>query len=254
MLENKFFRIIKHLLPKSRAFKLTPIQKILTKFFKGFIDLFIEIKNYYDLIWLDIFPKTTRVLSDHENDFGIVPPITDDATRIATLESLWSTNGGQSPSYIQSVLQAAGFNVYVHEVIPTVDPATYLADQFITVAGEPNAIAGEPNAVAGKTGGEVLVNGEIVTSTPQYQYNAGDSGAIAGEPNVVAGEIIGTIFTPITYPLPTDPDRWPYFWYVGGAVFPNNATVDAAREIEFKSLILKVKPTQTWVGLLITFA
>ena len=226
----------------------------MTNFVQGLTGAPQRVRNEADQTWLDIFPDTTRELSKHESEFGIIPPTTIEGDRRDALTARWRAIGNQSPSYIQLILQTAGFDVYVHEVIPTQNPNNFLSTIFITVSGEPDAKAGEPGKVAGKLGGEVLVNGIQYTTLPKFKDAAGEPGSISGEPGVVCGELVGTQYFPITYPIPTDPNTWPHFWYIGGQIFPNSATVDAARETEFKSLTLKLKPVHTWVGLLINFS
>lgn len=248
-----FFRIIKHLNPLSRAFRLFKDRQI-TEFYRGLTGLPQDVRNYYDEIWLDIFPDTTREIELHEKEFGIIPSTSNEADRRNAIDAEWKAKGCQSSSCIEDLLQDAGFDVYVHEVIPAQDPNNFLLTGFLAVAGEPGSIAGEPNVVAGKSGGEVLVNGDLFTSFTKYGTVAGEPESIAGEIEAVAGEITGTNFDPIVYEIPIDSDTWPYFWYISNQTFPNFATVDAARESEFKSLVLKLKPVHTWAGLLINFA
>ena len=83
------------------------------------------------------------------------------------LDASWKATGGQSPRYIQDTLQAAGFDVYVHEWwIPGSEPAVGIKEcvpprnpnNFLTngqqasrvACGEPLAECGEPLSQCGE--------------------------------------------------------------------------------------------------------
>lgn len=51
--------------------------------------------------------------------------------------------------------------------------------------------------------------------------------------------------------LPTDPDLYPYFIYVGAETFGENADIITRRQLEFERLLLKLCPAQHWIGLFI---
>ena len=53
--------------------------------------------------------------------------------------------------------------------------------------------------------------------------------------------------------IPVDPATWPYFLYIGGEVFPTQANISNIRREEFETLVLKICPTQLWLGMLITY-
>ena len=109
-----FFRMLQHLLPNARAWRLT-VDKQLRQFFEGLTGLGSDIKDFFDLIWLDIDPQETRELDAWESQFGLPNTLTDEQERRDRLDAEWKATGGQSPRYIQDTLQAAGFDVYVHE-------------------------------------------------------------------------------------------------------------------------------------------
>jgi len=54
-------------------------------------------------------------------------------------------------------------------------------------------------------------------------------------------------------PLPTDPDRFPYFIYVGDETFPDKVTIPRSRKDEFERLLLKLCPTQHWIVLRVNY-
>ena len=104
----------KHLLPNARAWRVT-IDKTLRRFFEGLTGLPEDAKQFYDLLLCDLDPQKTRELSAWENQFGLLDYILTEQQRRDRLEATWKALGGQSPRYIQDTLQAAGFDVYVHE-------------------------------------------------------------------------------------------------------------------------------------------
>lgn len=53
--------------------------------------------------------------------------------------------------------------------------------------------------------------------------------------------------------LPTDREQFPYFIYIGGEAFGEQAIVPSNRRAEFERLVLKMRPLNTWVGLFVTF-
>jgi hypothetical protein len=171
--------------------------------------------------------------------------------------------GGQGKDYLQSVLRDAGFDVYVHENNPPIDPAIFLVGDFVMVAGGDNAYAGRSDAFAGlTTTGELLVNGFIPDTTDQRLFLMNAGNGYAGNQASVAGYFTQFLVKDKEYTLPTDPLLFPFVWFVGGLATRNAsneletiavADVPASREQEFKDLILMIKPAQSWVGLIIEF-
>lgn len=247
-----FFRTYQHLLPRARAWSLTA-DKSLRKFFRGLSGLGKDARYFIDRIWLDIFPATTRELSAGEWQFNLptVPTLTT-AERRTRLAGAWQALGGQDPRYIQDMLQAAGFDVYVHEWwVPGSEPALNTAGA--ATARDPHTYlrensAGEP--VAGK--GYALVN-RLLPTAPVYLTGAGEPLMEAGEAIAEAGNFDYFHLTEMNYTLPTNPAVYPYFVYIGAAVFPNLASIPAARQLEFEALCLKICPAHTWIGILVTY-
>lgn len=205
-------------------------------------------------------PAETILLSELELEYGIVPdPSKTDASRRALLAAKRSNPSGVgSAEDLEAVLQAAGFDVFVYSNDPAVNPVPFIRS-FLMVAGADNAHAGEPNAVAEITQTRLLVNGDIIISAPEFLMHAGEPEAVAGEPGAVA-EITGVIDQLFIYPLPVDPNDWPYVFFVGGvATFAPDgsitdisaATIPADRVVEFERIILQIKPVTTWAVLII---
>jgi len=106
--------IFKHLLPNARAWRIT-IDKTLRRFFEGLTGIGEDVKDFFDLVWSDLNPQLTRELDAWENQFGMLDTGLNEQGRRDRIDGAWKALGGQSPRYIQDTLQAAGFDVYVHE-------------------------------------------------------------------------------------------------------------------------------------------
>ena len=257
-----FFRIFQHLLPNARAWRLTANKK-LRQFFEGLTFLGSDVKEYVDLVWSDIFPQTTRELSAWEKQFGLPATTLTTQERRDRLDATWKALGGQSPSYIQTSLQSAGFNVFVHEWWTPL----YI---YSTECGVPLAEAGETSAVCGDITGanqpenpvtrdpfEVLTDGTIPFG---YFLNSGGSvaitggsQAISGAANGVSGGLLVNKPVNIVYDVPTDQNKWRYIMYFGAQRYGDTAVVDLARKDEFEALCLKLCPAQQWIGLIVEY-
>ena len=263
-----FFRIFQHLLPRARAWTLIA-EKILRNFFEGLTGLPADFKDFIDQVWLDIFPTSTRDLLDWEQQFGIVSPAATDAERRETLEAQWMRGGGLGPDALQEVLQSAGFDLYVHEAwhfTPAKairNPHLWLIDAdtsivYVAECGEAVAECGEPTALCGDTStptGILLVNKILQRSVDHIEaVICGEAAAACGEPASLCGDNSGFTSEFKPYILPNDPDRWPFFWYIGGVGFGDMVTVPITRKSELETLILKIGPTHLWAGLFVSYS
>lgn len=106
------FSTIKALLPTGKAWEVV-VDKVLRRFFLGLAEQPEETKGYIDAVYLDLFPETTRYAELWGKQFGVWPATGD--TLRKSINAAWKATGGQSRRYIQDVLQAAGFDLYVHE-------------------------------------------------------------------------------------------------------------------------------------------
>lgn len=260
-----WLNVFQHLLPNGRAWRIT-VDKQLRHFFEALTDTASDIRDYFDDIWSDLSPDTTTKLVEWEDQFGLSPYQLTEQERRTRLAAAWRATGGQSPRYIQDTLQAAGFDVYVHEwwvpgSSPPIarNPSAYLNNDnaivYLIEAGEAIAEAGESSAEAGETVGAPgypLVN-KILSSVSVIIPQCGEALAMCGEASALCGNFTEYSFIQKTYSIPTNPIYWPYFLYIGGPVFPGLATVPLARRDEFETLCLKICPTQQWLGMLITY-
>jgi hypothetical protein len=267
------FNNIRHLLPRGRAWRVT-IDKSLRRFFEGLGEFFSDIVEFLDLVWLDLFPASTRELDAWEAQFGLQGADLTEQERRDRLAGTWQAVGGQSISYLQGVLQGRGFNVYFHDwwepgTEPAIgstaaaeprNPLLWLerGDPAFTSgveAGEPRAQAGEAFAQAGNVAirpGYALVN-KLLESAPRYLVAAGEPLAQAGEPTALAGNYANVEEQLKKYIVPVNSIFWPYFLYISAETFGDPATISADRRDEFESLCLQICPTQLWIGVIVEY-
>lgn len=269
-----FLKLYQHLLPDGRAWRTT-VNKKLRQFLSGLTVIPEGVKEAADSVWLDLLPESTDKLSEWEREFGLPGNVVIEADRRARLAATWrSIVGGQAPRYIQDTLQAAGFDVYVHEWWepstpptpgsfgnPTVrNPLLQLRREFTNVTlqvdcGEALAACGEAFAEAGngvEPRGYPLVN-KILETKPDILPLCGEEFAEAGEPLALCGNYTEFKETLRNYTVPSDPTKWPYFLYIGAQTFGDIAQVDPKRRDEFEDLCLKICPTQQWLGILVEY-
>jgi len=268
--------IFKHLLPNARAWRIT-VDKKLRQFFQGLTGIGEDSKEFFDGIYNDLDPQKTRELDNWEQQFALPSTPLTEQERRNRLDATWKALGGQDPRYIQDTLQAAGFDVYVHEwwepipgrpnggsingdVTPVArDPFDYLDDgtgglPFIMVDGAADAQDGDNVAQDGSTAtpaGYPLVN-KILEASDEFigddSVSMQDGGAQAQDGGIL------TIYSQKQYVIPADLTKYPFFLYIGGPTFPDQATVPTARRDEFEDLCLKICPTEQWLGILVNYS
>jgi hypothetical protein len=206
-------------------------------------------------------PHLTPFLDSLEREFGVFtnPNLTDDQRRNQLSPVVYNRQNNGSNDNLEAALNDAGFDVQVHDNSPAVDPAIFLDQDFQMVADGGNAYAGRSDAFAGRSGGELLVNGDIFNSEKIVTSVAGTF--FAGD-GTTAGEYDDLERTKIEYDIPTDPNDWPLVFFVGGDATRDGSgalteieSVDISTEQEsaFKRIILKYKPIHSWAGLIINF-
>lgn len=231
-MSDLFFRVLRHLLPTGRAWRLFLGTQI-DQFMRGLVEFMPAIREYIDLVWLDTQPQDTRQLAQWEGIFGLDPAGLTDQERRDRLAAAWTALGGQSPRYIQDVLQAAGFDVYIHEWwVPGTNPP---------VARDPS---GTLSFVTAQDGVELMQDGG--QDAEEGNLDGGGPGDGYLLPNGLSSEG-GQV------PAPSDPDQRPYVLYFGGQTFGDAAQIPATRRDEFETLLQMIKPAQQWLGLLIEY-
>ena len=237
--------IFKHLLPTGRAWSITA-DKNLRKFFDSLVSTVQDPRDFADKIFLDIFPLTTRFLSEWETQFGLSNVRLSDSARRSRLDAAWKNSGGQSPGYIQQLLQDNGFDVYVHDWwVPGTEPpigtvgAADPRNPFLVLNPEysvtlPGVDCGEALAACGESFAE-CGNGPVgLVGYPLVNKFIYDSDEIG-------------------YTIPVDSTKWPFFMYVGGLNYGEIAEIPAIRRFEFEELLLRTRPSQLWIGVIVRY-
>lgn len=255
--------IFKHLLPKNaRAWSLTT-DKRLRQFFDGLAQgVIVAVRSFFDLIWLDLFPNTTRELTAWEEAFGLSTSDKTISERRQSLATLWSARGGQDPRYIQDTLQAAGFDLYVHEwwVLPRTYPPVARNPYEVLATGtfgcgDSQMQCGNPEAQCGNVYGDIgymLVN-KVYQAETNYITQCGEPEAQCGNPDAQCGSTAGFVFIRKRYAVPSDPSLWPHIVYIGGPNFGDVAVIPGEFQGEVEDLLLKIVPAHLWIGMLIDF-
>ena len=268
--------IFKHLLPNARAWRIT-IDKTLREFFEGLTGLGEDVRTFYDGIFSDLDPQQTRQLPEWEKQFALPDTGLTEQERRDRLDATWKALGGQDPRYIQDTLQAAGFDVYVHEwwepivgrpnggsidfdVTPVVrNPLTYLDDgtggiPWLMTDGTADAQDGDSVSQDGSSNtpqGYPLVN-KLLESVDSL-VSDGSQPMQDGELQAQDGGTV-VVYLQKQYIIPVDVTKWPFFLYIGGQTFPDTASIPISRRDEFEDLCLKICPTEQWLGILVTYS
>lgn len=264
---KKYFELIKKLLPKSKFWKLLDT-KYLSSFFKALTSLPDDFRKYLDSVFLDLFPSSTRSLEMWEEQYAIINPDSDEEIRRNTIAMKWKDKGGQSAYYIQKILQENGFNVFVYENNPIVDPNSFLDRDDKQNQAIVNGITTSKEEVKDL----MIVCSDIERDYVVYcnndkNFSCGDEKAICGDygsyaesewycgaNRAVCGYYEGYIIYEIEEEIPTDSAYFPFLFFVGGEVERDNfgritsmqaASIQAERLDYFKNLILSLKPAHS---------
>jgi hypothetical protein len=259
-----FNKLIRLLLPESWFWQSSTSE--LGKLWNVIASTANNAKNYLLNTVRDATIATTKELDKWEEELNLPfnSTLTEQERRNRIAGKLLQNNNGSINS-IQIKLQAYGFNLFVHSPFQNgslVNPTTYLSTASSNPAtlslSDADAVLAGDNAVlnfqAALPQGYPLVNIDFKIST--YTISLADDNAVLGGDNAVLNyettlEVISE--ERIQYTLPTDPNQYQYFIYIGGSQFGNFATISKARRNELEELLLQITPCHVWIGMLITY-
>lgn len=191
------------------------------------------VRTFADEVLEDMYPATTRRIDLWERQFGL-PSTGSMSVRRQRVAAEWAATGGQSPDYLQGVVQAAGFPLFIHDAWesgpdPYVwrDPHDYTEQPLIGSVQCDEALAqcGEPDAMCNA----FLAN--------EVGYLVNDALTRAAPP-----------------PIPADSDAWPLFVYWGAENIDDEPPeVLTSRRGELERLLLKLCPADKWIVVLVTY-
>jgi uncharacterized protein YmfQ (DUF2313 family) len=221
---DKIRRLTLQLYPTGRAFYI-PVSGVKDKMHKALATVEAQALSDANSTLFSILPDNDNFTSDDatlwEQRLGLITneavSLTDrKAAIIRKMNHPGSILARQSRDYIESQLQLAGFNVFVHENIPDT--------QILAISG--------------------LMG---IVQSGQFQ-----SGQIQSGQKIYSNKVVNNIdrLKDVYYLVGNDNKS---VFFIGGEVFPNLANVDQNREAEFRQLILKLKPVQTVGYLLINY-
>lgn len=232
---ERYFNIIKYLFPKSRMFSIVKSENF-NSFIRALTALPKDVKDYIGKIYLDIFPQTTRSIEKWEEVYGIISPNQDEDTRRQTISMRFKNKGGQSALYIQNMLRGNGFDVFVHENNPPVNPADVVDKEYSWI----------------------LTNGFIPIETDERSVAISCGGDWRlGENKLFCGyfEKYLTINTEADIVKDIEEEDIPFCFFIGGDIIKDDegkirrietAKVPESRMEYFKQLILSIKPAHSW--------
>jgi len=209
-------------------------------------------------------PYETDMLEDLERDYGIRPDnrLSEAERRSKLAGRMYAgTNTGSAP-YLQAQLQAAGFNLYVYQNDPAVDPDLFVSGNYnLQLAGE-NAYTGRVDAFLRQTGGHLIVSGIDGITVIDYLSVVGP-GSFTGNSTLFCGRFDDSRIDPKIYTVPTDPGYWPTIFFIGGEATYDEVTgeiteieiaeVPAFRRPELRELVIRYKPMKTWAAVVINY-
>lgn len=202
---------------------------------------------------------TAQDCSDWERRLGMITNLgTDLADRKAAILLKMNYPGTlrarQNYRYVEAQLQAAGFNVYVHENRFSIGGGNYETQSLVDIVADTYGDLSQMGS--GQLGDFQLGGGyDIAVSTLMEQVQLGDwqmgDSQLAyryKKEYFVANHISETQDEPFNIGT-----NLRSTFFIGDAYLGEFADVPAARKDEFRQLILKLKPTQTVAFLLINY-
>lgn len=202
----------------------------LSRFFRGLVTAPRKAVHFVDRVFEDLFPSSTRELDEWEKAFGLATAA-NEAARRAQLTGAWAATGGQSPHYLESVVRAAGFPLYLHEC---------------WIPGGPPYEPRDPTLVTQRPLIGTAQCGRSRMGTAEARCNA----HLMNEPGYLVNVDLSRKAPP---PVPDDDELWPFFLYFGSEVYPFPADVPKERRAELEHLIQQIKPAHYWVVMLVNY-
>ncbi len=249
-------------LPKG-AFWRPKINGFFDKLLDGLGENFEKIRLFLAKLSTLREPTKTLILADLEKEFGILTStnITEAVRREQLKAKKYRTAGNGTEDDLQDALDSAGFNVIVTQNDPAVDPAIFLNEAFGATLGNDAAHLGRVDAFFSVFGGELIVNGPIISQSKAVVVEMGGTFFI-GNSGALIGGYEGVDTSLREYEVPTNPRDWPMVFFVSGTVTKDidgfitdleAADVPSERKSELVRIIIEIKGLHSWCALIVNF-
>ncbi|MGL4982538.1 MAG: hypothetical protein ACRC4W_06785 [Treponemataceae bacterium] len=249
-----FLEVLKKLMPKNSLFRLSNENKLYL-FLKSFSALPDKTKESIDLLFLDIFPKTTRFINEWLNAFGFYLNEEEEVKSKEILSLLWTIQGGYTAEFLQKVLRIFDKKINVIENIPTRNPLDSYASYYC-VCGQENFYCGGQYAACGYRVGSDEGVADYYCVCGQENFYCGGQYAVCGYNEIedtVKPAILENNISSIGG-FPNSSDYWETSFYVCGEIQRSdrgyilyidfvNVNKKWQRLVEY--FILKIKPAHT---------
>jgi hypothetical protein len=218
MFKQLILNLTKRLYPKGRAFRI-PFGGSMEKFHKALAesenDAYSDALSILDSLLPDNANFSEADATEWERRLGL---LTDETKTLAQRKELIEKKinhpgnivARQHYLNLERELRAAGFDVYVHENLLGVSP-----DSILGTATTMKAVHR-----TGMQHGQVNHGEKYQTKVVNSELQSADNGFVVTS-------------------------NYKMSFFIGGEILGEFADVDAARETEFRQLILKIKPAQT---------
>ena len=240
-----FENLIDKLFPTGRAWLQKPF-KIMTAIKGGIADELEDARAAALLLKDSIFPSLMdeQFISDWESRFRLPEQtaLTIEERR-ERLVAQWLSGTGQTAEHIQNKLQESGFDVFVTDGVSDAEFDSLLGEYVLgDFALEGAVIIGDQ--VIANPCEQVSTVGTILGD-----FVLGDGFVLdKNKPRIIVNHIDDSLENEDFCPLAVE--QYKYVFYVQGGPGPalgEIATIPAARYKEFREIVLKYKPMNSWV-------
>lgn len=222
---SKILLLTKQLYPQGRAFKIpagSDIEKLHTGLAQSESDFHDEALNIFNSILPDTNAFTATDADDWERRLGLIgsSSVSIDDRKLAIKRKMnhpGEIKPRQNYKYLEGQLQAAGFDVYVHENRFALYPTGYETQN--------------PVDIYGSTGWKTNQHG---------QFRHGQKRHGIYWPDMVINHI--DVERDLSFKIGSSMN---FTFFVGGQTLGTYADVDADRKLELRQLILRIKPVPT---------
>lgn len=210
-------------------------------------------------------PQKTTLLNDLEKEYGIIADdkLTEQERRDRLSSTKSATAGDGTAEYLEDKLRSFGFDVYVYNNDPPVDPDIFSYEGYLAYSDGNTAYCGHESAVCGGIAGELIVNGDILIQKPLYLVRSGKEDSLSGKDKALCGYFEEMSQKLFGYIVPDNPGYWPMVFFVGGIATRDPVTnelvninivfLDEEKRDEIVRLIIKYKPLHSWCVLVAAF-